>query len=96
MSCDSSSKRKNLYPFPHLDPEGNKYVTLDDTLDHHVWNGINALQYKVIFSDGANIANLVPKKEYSLVITDITHGSNIKNITYDCDPYTYQSFNKVV
>ena len=53
------------------------------------------MQYKVIVGDYENIANLVPK-EYSLVIVDIRHGYNIKNITYDCDPYTYQLFNKVV
>ena len=50
----------------------------------------------MIFGDCPNIANLVPKKEYSLVIADIPHGYNIKNIIDDCDPYTFQSFNKVV
>ena len=54
------------------------------------------MQSKMIFGDCANIANLVPEKEYSLVIADVPHGYNIKNITCDCDPYTYQSFNKVV
>ena len=54
------------------------------------------MQYKVIVGDCANIANLVPKNEHSLVIADIPHGYNIKNITYDCEPYTYQLFNKVV
>ena len=68
-------------------------IELDDTLDHHIWNGLETVQYKVIFGDCANIANLVPKKEYSLVIVDIPHGYNTKNITYDCEPYTYQSFN---
>ena len=70
-------------------------VELDDTLDKHVWNGIDTVQCKVIVGDCANIANLVPK-EYSLVIEDIPHGYNIKNITYDCEPYIYQLFNKVV
>ena len=54
------------------------------------------LKYKVIVGDCANIANLVPKKEYALVIADIPHGYNMKNITYNCEPYTYQLFNKVV
>ena len=54
------------------------------------------MQYKVIVGDCANIANLVPKKEYSLVIANIPHGYNIKNITYDYEPYTYQLFNKVI
>ena len=71
-------------------------VELDDTLDNHVWNGMDTVQYKVIFGNCANIANLVPKKEYSLVIADIPHGYNIKIITYDCEPYTFQYFNKVV
>ena len=57
---------------------------------------MDTVQYKVIFGDCANIANLVPKKEYSLVIADIPHGYNIKKITYDCEPYNYQLFNKVV
>ena len=50
----------------------------------------------MIFGDCTNIANLVPKKEYSLVIADIPNGYNIKNIIDDCDPYTFQYFNKVV
>ena len=54
------------------------------------------MQYKVIVGDCANIANLIPKKEYSLVIADIPRRYNIKNITDDCEPYTYQLFNKVV
>ena len=54
------------------------------------------MQYKVIVGDWANIGNLVPKKEYSLVVADTPHGYNIKNITYDCEPYTYQFFKYVV
>ena len=54
------------------------------------------MQYKVIVGDCAKITNLVPNKEYTLVITYIPHGYNIKNITYDCEPYTYQLFNKMV
>ena len=57
---------------------------------------MDTVQYKVIVGDCANIANRVPKKEYSLVIVDIPHGYNIKNITYDCEPYTYQLIKKVV
>jgi hypothetical protein len=71
-------------------------VELDDTLDHYIWNGLNIVQYKVILEDCEKIANLVPKKEYSLVIADIPHGYNIQNIEYDIEPYTYQDFNKVV
>ena len=56
-------------------------IELDDTIDNHVWNGMDTVQYKVIVGDYANIANLVPKKEYSLVIANIPHGDNIKNIT---------------
>ena len=44
---------------------------LDDTLDNHVWNGLDIVQYKGIVDDCENIANIVPKKEYSLVIADI-------------------------
>jgi hypothetical protein len=50
----------------------------------------------VILGDCEKIANIVPKKEYSLVIVDIPHGYNIQNIGYDSEPYTYQAFNKVV
>ena len=71
-------------------------VELDDTIDNHIWNGLDTVQYKVIVGDCANIANLVPKKEYSLVIVYIPHVYNIKKITCDCEPYTYQFFNKVV
>ena len=54
------------------------------------------MQYQVICGDRENIANIVPKKEYSLVIANITHGYDITNINYDCEPYSYHSFNKVV
>ena len=71
-------------------------VGLDDTLDHYIWNGLDTVQYKVILGDCKKIANLVPKKEYSLVITYIPHGYNIQNIEYDIELYTYQAFRKVV
>jgi hypothetical protein len=71
-------------------------VQLDDTLDHYIWNGLDTIQYKVILGDCEQIANIVPKKEYSLVIVDIPYGYNIQNIGYDTKPYTYQAFNKVV
>ena len=54
------------------------------------------MQYEVSLGDYEDITNLVPNKEYSIVIADIPHGFNIRNTTYDCEPYTYQSFNKVV
>ena len=54
------------------------------------------MQYKVSINECENIANLVPMKEYSLVIVETPHGYNIKKITYDYEPYTYQLFNKVV
>ena len=38
-------------------------VELDDTLDHHAWNGLDAMQYKEIIGDSANIENIVHKKE---------------------------------
>ena len=71
-------------------------VQLDDCLDHYIWNGLDTVQYQVILGDYENIVNLVPKKEYSLIIADIPHRYNIKNIVYDGEPYTYQAFNKVV
>jgi hypothetical protein len=71
-------------------------VQLDDTLDHYIWNGLDTFQYKVILGDCEQLTNIVPKKEYSLVIVDIPHGYNIQNIGYDTEPYTYQDFNKVV
>ena len=57
---------------------------------------MDTMQYKVIVGDFENVENMVPKKEYSLVIANIPHGYIIKKITYDCEPYTYQLFNKVV
>jgi hypothetical protein len=52
-------------------------VQLDDTLDHYIWNGLDIVQYKVILGDCEQLANIVPKKEYSLVIADIPHGYNM-------------------
>jgi hypothetical protein len=71
-------------------------VQLDDTLDNHIWNGLDIVQYKVILGNREQLENIVPKKEYSLVIVDIPHGYNIQNIEYDIESYTYQAFNKMV
>ena len=73
-----------------------KDVQLDPTLNHFIWNGLDTIQYQVIQGDCEDIAKLVPKRDYALVIADIPHGFNIPNIFYDIDPYTYQAFNKVV
>jgi hypothetical protein len=80
------------------DKEGNilKMFNLMIPLITTFGMGSDTVQYQVILGDYENIANLVPKKEYSLVIVDIPHGYNIQNIGYDYEPYTYQAFNKVV
>ena len=73
-----------------------KNIELDPTLNHFIWNGLDTIQYQVIQGDCEDIAKLVPKRDYALVIADIPHGFNIPNIYYDSDRYTYQAFNKVV
>ena len=73
-----------------------KNVVLDPTLNHFIWNGLDTIQYQVIQGDYEDIAKLVPKRDYALVIANIPHGFNIPNIYYDSDPYTYQAFNKVM
>ena len=72
-----------------------KNVVLDPTLNHFIWNGLDTIQYQVIQGDLEDIAKLVPKRDYALVIADIPHGFNIPNIDYDSDPYTYQAFSKL-
>ena len=73
-----------------------KNVELDPTLNHFIWNGLDTIQYQVIQGDCEVIAKLIPKRDYALVIADISHGFNIPNIDYDSDPYTYQALSKVV
>ena len=73
-----------------------KDIQLDPTLNHFIWNGLDTIQYQVIQSDCEDIAKLIPKRDYALVIADIPHGFNIPNIDYDSDPYTYQALSKVV
>ena len=73
-----------------------KNVKLHPTLNHFIWNGLDTIQYQVIQGDCEDIAKLMPKREYALVIVDISHGFNIPNIDYDSDPYTYQALSKVV
>ena len=73
-----------------------KDVQLDPTLNHLIWNGLDTIQYLVIQGDCEDIAKLIPKRDYALVIADIPHGFNIPNIYYDSDPYTYQALSKVV
>ena len=71
-------------------------VELDDTLYQYIWDELDIVQYKMILGDCEKLASIVPKKEYSLVIANISHGYNIPNIEYDTEPYTYQDFSKVV
>ena len=72
-----------------------KNVELDPTLTHFIWNGLDTIQYQVIQGDCEDIAKLIPKRDYFLVIADIPHGFSISNIDYDSDPYTYQALSKV-
>ena len=73
-----------------------KNVELNPTLTHFIWNGIDIIQYQIIQGDCEDIAKLIRKMDYSLVIVDIPHGFNISNIDYDSDPYIYRALSKVV
>lgn len=73
-----------------------KNVELDPTLTHFIWNGLDTIQYQVIQGNCEDIAKLIPKRDYALVIADISHGFNIPNIEYDSDLCTYQALSKVV
>ena len=53
-------------------------------------------QYQIIQGDCEDIAKLIPKREYALVIANIPHGFNFLDIEYDSEPYTYQDFSKLV
>ena len=70
-----------------------KNVELNPTLTHFIWNGLDTIQYQVIQDDYEDIAKIIPKMDYALVIADIPHGFNFVDIGYDSEPYTYQSFN---
>ena len=50
-------------------------VELDPTLNHYIWNGLDSVQYQIIQGDCEDIASLIPKREYALVIVNIPHGS---------------------
>jgi hypothetical protein len=90
---------KKIIQTPKFERERRRHVQnvqLDETLDHYIWNGLNTFQYKVILGDFEKIASISPKKEYFIVIADISHGYNIQNIEYHSEPYTYQDMSKVV
>ena len=70
-------------------------VELDPSISHFIWNGFHTIQYQIIPGDCEDIAKLVPKIYYSLVIA-VPHGFNIPEVEYDSDPYSYQTFSKVV
>jgi hypothetical protein len=55
-------------------------VELDPTLTHFIWNGLDTIQYQIIQGDCEDIAKLIPKREYALVIADIPHGFNFQYI----------------
>ena len=71
-------------------------VELDPTLNHYIWNGLDGIQYQIIQGDYEDIASLIPKREYALVIANIPQGFDFSDIEYDSEPYTYQDFSKVV
>ena len=71
-------------------------VELDPSLTHFIWNGFETIQYQIIQGDCEDIAKIITKREYAMVIADIPHGSNFLDIGYDSESYTYQTFNKVV
>ena len=71
-------------------------VELYPTLNHFIWNGLESIQYQIIPVYFEDIATLIPKWEYALVIADIPHGFNFPDIEYDSKTYTYQVFSKVV
>ena len=71
-------------------------VELDPTLTHFIWNGLDIIQYQIIQGHCEDIAKLIAKREYALIIVKFPHGFNFPNIEYDSEPYTYQAFNKVV
>ena len=73
-----------------------KNVQLDPTLNHFIWNRLDTIQYQVIQGDCEDIAKLIPKRDYALVIADIPHGFNIPNIDDYSETYTYQALSKVV
>ena len=72
-----------------LNKQRLKNVELDPTHTNFIWNGFDTIQYQVIQGDCEDIAKLIRKRDYALVIAYIPHGSNIPNIDYDNDPYTY-------
>ena len=71
-------------------------VEIDPCLTHFIWNGLKTIQYQIIQGDCEDIAKLIPKREYALVIANISHGFNFPDIGYDSEHYTFQAFNKVV
>ena len=71
-------------------------VELDPTLTHLIWNWLDTIQYQIIQGDCEDIAKLIPKREYALVIADIPHAFDFPDIGYDSEPYTYEAFSKVV
>ena len=38
------------------------------SLNHFIWNGIHTIQYQIILGDCEDIAKIIPKRYYSLVI----------------------------
>ena len=71
-------------------------VELDPSLNNFIWNGLHTIKYQIILGDCEDIAKIIPKRDYSLVIVDIPHGFSIPKIESDIDPYTFREIINVV
>eukprot|EP01018_Ginkgo_biloba_P036654 Gb_17912 [translate_table: standard] len=71
-------------------------IDYDDSLHHYVWDTLHTMSYAIYNGDCEQLDTLVPRKEYSLVIIDISQGYNIKGCINDEEPFSYKQFKKVV
>ena len=62
----------------------------------HPSNSLHSLSYGVFSGDVADMGNLLPKKDYSLLIADIPYGFRLAGSVNDEEPFKYIQLEKMI
>ena len=62
----------------------------------HPSNSLHSLSYSVFCGDVADMGTLLPKKDHSLLIADITYGFWLAGLVNDEEPFKYIQLEKMI
>ena len=62
----------------------------------HLADSLHSLSYSIFLGDVADMQQILPKKEYSLLIADILYGFRLAGSINDDEPFKYTQLEKVI